>query len=632
MTYLRLLRSPALLLLWVTCQIVTVAQVNVTTYHYDNARTGQNTRETVLTTANVNYSTFGQLFWVPLDGQVYAQPLVLSNVSIGGGTHNVVYVATENNSLYAIDANNGAVYWQQSLMNAGATPVPYTDLCEQTNNITPKIGITGTPVIDTSTSTIYVVTSTKESGVYYQRLHALDVVTHAEKFGGPVVISGSYQGAVFSAIHQLNRAGLLLENGHIVVAFGQHCNNEGYGWVMSYKKSTLALEAVYNTDPLSIHGSVWMGGAGVAADSNGNLFFATGDGDFDGVSYFGDSIIKLGPPSSGVFPFLDYFTPFNQATLDYCDYDVGSGGVVLLPNLPAGSAHQHLLVQTGKVGTIYLIDRDTNKMGKYCSGCTSDTNIVQEQSDVLKGLWGSPAFWNNNVYFGSSEEPAFNGCGNTIPDNIKAYSFNAGGDGVLSTSPTSQSPETFAWPSPSPSVSSNGTANGILWALDNSGGAAVLRAYDATNLATELYNSNNSRDQGGGAIKFSVPTVANGKVYVGGNATNGTNGGLSVYGLLSAGPGCTPTLACHNYQSVILSQLTVACNNYPNWMSTSTQACSPNYPNQLCGGWVNGPSGVLSSSSATAGVPHGNVQGPPNMCYYNYTIGTTNFQSQLVAH
>ena len=365
------------------------------------------------------------------------------------------------------------------------------------------------------------VTSTKESGSYYQRLHALDVVTHAEKFGGPVVISGSYGGTAFSAYHQLNRAALLLINTHVVVAFGQHCNNEGYGWVFSYNKTALASgsEAVYNTDPRSIHGSVWMGGSGVAADSSGNLFFATGDGDFDGVTYFGDSIIKLGSPSGGTFPFLDYFTPFNQAKLDYCDYDVGSGGVLLLPDLPPGSAHQHLLVQAGKEGTIYLIDRD--KMGNYCSGCASDTNIVQEQSDVLTGLWGSPAYWNGNIYFGSTEEPAYNGCGNNIADHIKAYSFNSGGDGLLSTFPTSQTPETFVWPNPSPSVSSNGTANGIVWALENSSyGSAccgVLHAYDATNLATELYNSNTNsgRDQLGGAIKFSVPTVANGKVYVG---------------------------------------------------------------------------------------------------------------------
>ena len=471
-----------LLVLSLTIQGASYAQVNVTTYHNDNARTGQNTQESALTKTNVGYSTFGKLFSVPVDGYVYAQPLVLSNVSIGGGTHNVVYVATENNSLYAFDANNGTLYWQQ---NPGAAPIPNKDVCSMTDNIVPHIGITGTPVIDPVTKTIYLVTSTKESNGYYQRLHALDASTHAEKFGGPVVIAASYQGATFDAIRQLNRPGLLLVSGHVVVAFGQHCDSESYGWVLSYNAANLALEGAYNTNPTVIQGSVWMGGAGVASDPTGNLYFAVGNGVFDGISNFGDSIIRLGLPSGGVLPIKDSFTPSDQQHLLMNDLDLGSGGVLVLPDLTSG-AHPHLLVQAGKEGTIYLVDR-TN-MGTYCgSSCTN--RVVQElkgslvggDSRNIVGVWGAPAYWNGNVYFGSGTKDIGN-----VADSMKAYSFNSGGTGLLSFIRTSQTPQQFTWPAPTPSVSSNGTTNGIVWAYDNAG---VLHAYDATNLATEIYNS-----------------------------------------------------------------------------------------------------------------------------------------------
>jgi hypothetical protein len=534
----------------------TFAQVSVTTYHNDNSRTGQNTQETVLTTANVTYNTFGKLFSVSVDGNVYAQPLVLSNVAIGGGTHNVVYVATENDSVYAIDAQNGTVYWRESLILNGGSPIPDGILTGNppntwNNNIAPHYGITGTPVIDPTTNTIYVVASTDESGVHH-RLHALNVASGAEKFGGPKVISGSYEGQVFAADDDFNRPALLLQSGHVIVAFGQPCDECTYGWVFSYSASTLAQEAAFNTNPGTIGGTVWMSGDGVAADPSGNLYFATGNGDFDASDEFGDTIIKFGLPSVGAFPFLDYFTPNIQLDLNANDWDLGSGGVLILPDLPSG-AHPHLLVQAGKTGTIYLVDR-TN-MGHWCGSQTCTDPDVQEilgspsriggLSTNLAGVWGSPAYWNGNVYFPSAnKEP---GLGGNVSDYLKAYSFNAGGSGLLSTQPTSNTPEKFGWPGPNPTISSNGTTNGVVWGVDDGsypssscitngtgvGGCAILYAYNATNLSQELYNSKTAPwngDAPGPAVKFSVPTVANGKVYV------GTQNSLAVYGNMSRPP------------------------------------------------------------------------------------------------
>ena len=518
----RLPRPLATLLCVLALLLVANAQVNVTTYHNDNSRTGQNTQETVLTTSNVGPSTFGKFFWVPVDGQVYAQPLVLSNVNIGGGTHNVVYVATENDSVYAIDADKGTIYWHRQLLYNGGRPIP-VGAFGFNSNITPQYGITGTPVIDATTNTLYVVASSEESGpLAVHRLHTLDTITGNDKTGAYwIVVGGSYAGVTFDPSKQFNRPGLLLSGTHVIVAFGQHSNSSAYGWLFSYNKSNLALEAVFNTNPGTAAGSIWMSGNGVAADSSGNLYYATGDGPWNGSNWFGDTILKMGPPSNGTFPLLDYFTPWNQSALEE-DVDLGSGGVLLLPDLPAGSKHQHLLTQAGKDGTIHLVDRDN--MGKFCSTCAFDTNIVQELPHALLGLWGSPAYWNNNVYFASGNDAG-------ASDTLKAYSLNAGGSGVLSTTPTSQTPETFSFSQPTPAVSSNGTTNGIVWALDNSSYGssccAVLHAYNATNLGIEVYNSSADSGESTGAVKFSVPTVANGKVYVGGN------GWLTAFGLVT---------------------------------------------------------------------------------------------------
>jgi hypothetical protein len=517
------------------------AQVSVTTNHNDNARTGQYPEETSLTPSNVNSSQFGKLFTVAVQGYIYAQPLYLANVqNIAGGTHNVLYVATEHDQLYALDADDGSVLWQLSFINP-PTVNTVTSSQVSCSDLVPEIGITSTPVIDQSTGTIYLVTKTNESGSYVQRLHAIDVATQAEKFGGPVVISATVDGQIFDPLRNNQRSALLLSNGHVVIAWSSHCDNTPYhGWVMSYTagvnpSDTITQEAVFNGSPNGGLAGVWMAGDGVAADSNGNFFFATGNGTYDGLmgEDFGDSIVQLNPPSSGTFNVADWFTPYNQQDLSDHDTDLGSGGLLLLPDLPAGSPHQHLLVQMGKEGKIHLVDRDD--MGKFCSDCNSvDTNLVQEIPNATNGIWGSPAYWNGSVYWGCGADDG------GPPDHLKAFSFNANGSGVLSTTPTSQSAHLFAFATAAPVISSNGTKNGIVWLVDNTKAAThqVLYAYDATNLATMLYNSGqaaNSRDVPGGPVKFTAPIIANGKVYL------GSQGSVSAYGLIETNTFSTST-------------------------------------------------------------------------------------------
>ncbi|MGD0364419.1 MAG: chitobiase/beta-hexosaminidase C-terminal domain-containing protein, partial [Bryobacteraceae bacterium] len=505
--------------------------MSVTTYHNDNARTGQNLHETILTPANVNANDFGRLFVQPVDGYIYAQPLYIPGVSIGGQSHNVVYVATENDSVYAFDADspagaNASPLWHVSFINPPSVTTVNSSTDAQCGDLVPQIGISGTPVIDTSTGTLYVVANTQENGAFFQRLHALDITTGNEKFGGPVALEatvagtgdGSSGGKVsFDPLKQNQRPGLLLRGGAVYITSASHCDIGPYhAWVFAYDAATLRLLAVWNSTPNGSDGGIWQGGGGPAADSSG-VFFATGNGTFDvntGGVDMGDTILKMGGPSGGKLSVLTYFTPFNQDMLSNDDIDLGSGGVVLLPDLPAGSAHQHLLVECGKEGSVYLVDRDN--MGGYNS--TTD-QVVQELAGATGGIWGMPAYWNNTVYFGAQY------------DNLKAFSFNANGSGLLSDSAVSYSPESFAFPGPTPSISANGTANGILWAIQTdaygSGGSAVLHAYDATNLANELYNStqNGTRDTPGPAVKFAAATVAHGKVYVG-TATQ-----LAVFGL-----------------------------------------------------------------------------------------------------
>jgi hypothetical protein len=512
---------------------VLLAQVSVTTYHNDNSRTGQNLQETILTPANVNKISFGQLFYYPVQGYMYGQPLYLQNVNIPGkGVHNVVFVATERDMVYAFDADsnagsNATPLWVVNFTNPakGITAVSSAEIgC---TDLIPYIGITSTPVIDTTTNTIYVLAKTKEKGQFIQRLHALDVTTGAEKFGGPRVIQAQVKGSgdggtmvTFDPRMEAQRPGLLLQNGQVLIGWASHCDIPVYyGWIMAYDAHTLAQVGVWNATPNAGFGGIWQSGGGLAGDVNFNTFFATGNGAFDvgpnggNGSDYGDSIIKLAPPSGGSFTVADYFTPADQSSLDGSDTDLGSGGLVLLPDQPAGSPHLHLLAQSGKEGTLYLVDRD--KMGNY--NPNSNNQIVQNIPGANGGMWSSPAWWNNTLYIGGQF------------DNLKAFSFDVT-MGKFNPSPISQTAISYAFPPPTPSISANANSNAILWVIEcrpvNSSWRAILHAYDATNLAKELFNSTQGSGNGaGGAVKFAVPTVANGKVYV------GAVGRLHVYGL-----------------------------------------------------------------------------------------------------
>ncbi len=515
--------------------ICAAAQAAVPTYHNTRERTGSNILETILTPSNVNVAQFGKLFSQPVDGFIYAQPLYVPNVNVAGlGVHNVIYVATMNDSVYAFDADtntgtNAQPLWQVSFINppAAISPVTSSDV-DCSGLISTRIGIVGTPVIDTVGGTLYVVARTRESGQYYQRLHALDITSGAEKFGGPVVIrasvpgtgTGSVKGMIaFDAKVQNQRAALLLQNAVVYIGWGSHCDYGAYhGWLMAYDAKSLAQRGVWLSTPNGEEGAIWQAGSGPAGDSQGFIYFATGNGTYDaytGGSDYGQSLVKLSPPVQGAFTVADYFTPFNALDLDPGDYDIGSGGAMLLPDQLKGP-HVHLLVQGDKAGNIYLVNRDG--MGGYNS--QDNSRIVQTLPDAEKGMWNSPTWWSNHVYFGGGS------------DRLKSFAFYPG-SGLLSTIPTSQTAIKFGYPGTTASVSSNQTTNAILWALDNSSyktlTGAVLHAYDATNLAKELYNSNQNavRDNAGPAVKFTVPTVVNGKVYV------GTRSQVTVFGLLS---------------------------------------------------------------------------------------------------
>jgi len=500
----------------------------VTTYHNDNARTGQNLNEITLTTANVNTSSFGLLFVIATDGKVDAQPLYVPNLQIsGGGTHNVLFVATEHGSVYGFDADTGATLWQISTLGSGETPSDDRG-CDQ---VTPEIGVTSTPVVDAkvgANGTIYVIGASKDdTGHYHQRLHALDVTSGAEEFGGPREIQASYPGTgdnsvqgnvVFDPGQQLERPGLLLLNGVIYTSWGSHCDDRPYtGWIISYDESTLSQVSVLNVTPNGSEGSFWMSGAGPAADANGNIFALDANGTFDTTlntqglpaqNDFGNAFLKISTANKQL-SVADYFEMSNGASESSSDTDLGSGGALVLPDLTdnAGVVHQ-IAVGAGKDANIYVVDR--NSMGKFNPG---SNNIYQEIQNVLAGgVYSMPAYFNSTVYYGAAG------------DHIKAFGIS---DAKLANIPTSQTGNSFAYPGTTPSISANGTSNAILWAVENSN-PAVLHAYDANNLAHELYNSNQTaggRDHFGAGNKFITPSVINGKVYV------GTENGVGVFGL-----------------------------------------------------------------------------------------------------
>jgi hypothetical protein len=534
----------------------------VTTYHNDNIRSGQNLNEIKLNTSNVNVNTFGKRVAYPVDEQVYGQPLFMPNISIGGSTYNVVYVVTENDSVYAFDADQGQVappLWHTSFINpsAGITPVPATDVYTKYvgQDLRPTIGITSTPVIDPSSGTMYVSAATKENGKYVQRLHALDIATGKDKAGSPVEIQASVPGKGYDSVNgrisfnektQNQRAALLLLNGNVYICWAAFGDSDPYhGWVIGYHYDGSGFQQVgaYSDSPDGQEAGIWLGGGGLGTDSVGNIYLSTGNGTFDldsGGNDAGDAYVKLNTQNG--LHMTDYFSPFNQNCLDGRDNDLGSSGSLLLPDQPG--EHPHLFVGIGKEGRVYLIDRDN--MGHYVKdpklGCetpeeyrTDVDHVVQELAPQgTGGLFGSAAYWD-----GANGEGPFVYVGG-FNDHLRAFRLN---NGQFSPQSVSQSAETFAFSGATPSISSNGSTpgTGIVWVNGPSvcnfpgcdpAGPGSLHAYDATDLGHELYNSelNPARDRVDSYIKFSVPTIANGRVFV------GTKTSLDIYGLLDTQP------------------------------------------------------------------------------------------------
>jgi len=500
------------------------AGTDVTTYKNDLSRSGQNLSESVLTLATVNSGSFGLLRMLPVDGKVDAQPLYTSQLSVSGGSFNTVFVATEHDSVYAFDADSGAVLWQVSLLTAGES----TSSSQGCGQITPEIGITSTPVIDRNAGAhgaIFVVAMSQDaSGNYHQRLHALDLTSGAELLNGPTEITATYPSSSgmssFSPGQYAERAALLLANGTIYTSWTSHCDGQPYsGWVMAFAQGTLAQTSVLNVAANSTAGpAIWMSGGGPAADSAGNLYLLTANGAFEttldangfpNAQDYGNSFLKIAS-TGGKLSVADYFAMSNEVEESAQDEDLGSGGEMLLPDLTdSTNTVRHLVVGAGKDGNIYVVNRDA--MGKFNAG---SNNIYQTLSGVLPGgIWSTPAYFNGTVFYGD------------VSGTLKAFAISSA---KLAATPQSQSATQFAFPGTAPSVSANGTANGIVWAHENVN-PAVLHAYDATNLAHELYNSNQAagnRDQFGAGNKYITPTVADGKVFV------ATTNSVAVFGLL----------------------------------------------------------------------------------------------------
>jgi len=503
---------------------------DVLTYHNDNARTGQNLNETILTTSNVNMDSFGKLFVIPADGKVDAQPLYVSNVGIpGDGNHNLLIVATEHDSVYAFDADTGAPIWHVSMLQPGET----TSDDHGCGQVTPEIGVTATPVIDRKAGphgTVYVVAMSKNGvGHYSQRLHALDLTSGAEEFGGPREISATYPGTgdnssggivSFDPGQYKERPGLLLVNGVVYTAWSSHCDIRPYtGWLIGYDQITLARVAVLNLTPNGNEGSFWNSGAAPATDANGTIFALQANGTFDTsldangfpvLGDFGNSFLKISTTNNQLVA-VDYFAPFNVVAENSVDEDLGSGGALVLPDLTdSGGKTRRLAVGAGKDAHIYVVDRDN--MGKF--NPVNNSKIYQDITGALGGPeFGMPAYYNGTIYYGA------------VGDYLKAFRFS---NALLASTPASKTNNVFPYPGATPSISANGNTNGIVWAAEN-GNPAVLHAYDAARLSRELYDSNlapGGRDHFGTGNKFITPTVANGKVYV------GTINGVGVFGLL----------------------------------------------------------------------------------------------------
>jgi len=499
---------------------------DVLTYHNDIARTGQNLTETVLNPGNVTSAKFGKIGFYSMDGHVDAQPLYVSGAAIpGNGTHNLLIAASEHGSVYAFDADSGTVIWQTSTLKTGEATA--TNGCGQ---IAPEIGVTSTPVIDRTrgpNGVVYVVAMSQDSSsAYHQRVHALDLALGTELFGGPVDVQATYPGTgdysdgtnvIFDPGQYAERAGLLLMNGVIYTGWTSHCDIRPYtGWIIAYDAATLAQTAVLNVTPNGNEGSIWMAGAGLAADGSGNIYFLDANGVFDTTlnasgfpisGDYGNAFMKIS--TSNGLAVADYFEMDNQASENNSDVDLGSGGALVLPDLTDGSGNTvHLAVGAGKDSNLYVVNRDS--MGKFTS---NNSTIYQELPGQLPGgVFAMPAYFNGTVYYGSVGNP------------IQAFTIT---NAKLSSSATAHTANSFGYPGATPGISANGTSNGIVWAVENNN-PAVLHAFDATAL-NELYNSNQAssgRDQFGNGNKFITPTIVNGKVFV------GTPTGVAAFGLL----------------------------------------------------------------------------------------------------
>lgn len=506
--------------------VVTSAGTDVTTYHNDIARTGQNITETKLTQANVNSTTFGLLRNLTVDGKVDAEPLYLSQLSVAGSAYNVVFVVTEHDSVYAFDSDTGAQLWKVSLLGAGET----TSDDRGCGQVTPEIGITATPVIDRMAGAhgiLYAVAMSKNGSTYFQRLHALDITTGAELEGGPVVVQTTYPGTganssggqvVFDPKQYEERAALLLLNGVIYTSWASHCDIQPYtAWIMGYNQTSLSQTSVLNLTPNGNEGSIWQSGGGLAADAQGNIYVLMANGTFETTldangfpskQDYGNGFVKIST-TGGNLQVSDYFNMSNTVNESGGDIDLGSGGAMVLPDLSYGTAGiLNLAIGAGKDGNLYVVNR--NNMGKFSS---TSNNVYQElPGAVPNGVWGVPAYFNSTVYYCDSNA------------TLKSFSIT---NGKLSNTPV-HTAASFTYPGVLPSVSANGTSNGIVWAIENTG-TAVLHAYAANDLTQELYNSNQAssgRDHFGSGNKFITPMISDGKVFA------STTNSVAVFGLL----------------------------------------------------------------------------------------------------
>jgi hypothetical protein len=551
----------------------TPTPVTVPTWRYDLTHSGENTRETALTTANVNVNSFGKLFVLTVDDTVYAQPLYVPGLTMSDGqVHNVLFVATENDSIYAFDAdtNGGAnanPIWKISMLDAahgagaGATAVPWRDT--GSSDIAPTIGITGTPAINPATNTMYVVAASKENGAYFSRLHAINILTGAEGQNSPVAITATVAGTgngssggqlSFSPLWENQRSALDFYNGYVYIDYASHGDyGPWHGWLFAYNATTLQQTAAMCTSPNGFGAGVWASGAGMPIDDDvpgGRMFFDTGNGDNDAnlplsqSTELGESIVDLSLANGGLTP-TDSFTTFNAVTLTAGDEDMGSGGILMVPDQQGD--HPHILVQAGKEGRIVVLDRDN--LGGYASEATSNTNALQDIMGEIGGCWCTPAYWNSKIYIWP------------MKDTAKVFDLD---NGVLTGGPSSESTIPSANPSPSFSISSNGDQQGIAWAVRSdkfsTHGALVLYAWDANDLTNTIYESdaNASRDAGGPAARYSIPMATNGKVYV------AADGEVDVYGLLASEQNAAAPLISPNggtfssAQNVTLSSTTAS--------------------------------------------------------------------------